>query len=498
MILSDMLDYSHKVASHSSPLMVKLGPLNNQTSTTLSVASVVGPVQFVIPSKCINLARSIIQFDINVPAMGAGIYSWVQANFWDLFYRINLVGQSTNTQLLDLAPVDRYASSLIPVSLKNSDFYNKASPYGASVYIGYNTTNYNTTQASGQFIPVQEVSRNYYSSNVDGVNNDTLTPYDGIRLLYSGNASNTQQNITVSMELGSLPHNIMALDKLMYFGSEQLELNLYFNPCNRWSWGNGTSNTVPSYAGTQVTTPAAATLNNMAIYLYTEQDATIIQGLVERAMGDGYSIKFAYPLITRQALSGNNQTINTQLTRGLGSSLLFIATSWYNSNTYVGSGSSVQQSNAETLNTAQDHSLFSLLGPTASTSYGSSGNPCTGAFSAFQYQAQIDSINILTNNQYNAFLGEPWLYNQNWLNGSAIKSANQYYVQFTHIDNFTGSPICMIDQTVDDGLSLENYRQHQMSFTATAAGTPSANVAWYVFYICTRTLNISSQGLLVN
>jgi hypothetical protein len=320
----------------------------------------------------------------------------------------------------------------------------------------------------------------------------------------------------------------------MYFGSEQLELNLYLNPVNRFAFGTpfvytGSPNTTnpASINGGGVgaansvlytTLTGTTTFSNLAIYLNTEQDAKIIEGLVGKTMSTGYSINFAYPLITRQNLSGTNQSVNTQLTRGYGKSLLFIGTSFYNGSTWnppnntQGTGTNgVAWSNAETLNSAQDHSLYNLLTNSAQQTgafnyvAGSTNTYCgTGAFVGFLYTAQIDSINILTNNQYNPYLGEHWLYNKEHLAGSAIKSINEYNVEFVHIDNFCTDPICMLDQTVDDGLSLENYRQHQMTFTATANNGASGmlsstapSVNWYCIYICQRTLNLSSQGLLV-
>ena len=485
------LDYSHKTASHSSPLFIKLTPLNNQTTITLNLASVYGPIQFVVPSKCCNLAKSIIQFDVAVPAQGGGNYAWFSANMWDLFYRTNTVGQSTNTQLQEISPVDRFASSLIPVSLKQKDFLIKPSPIANGATF--------TTAAIGQAQPLAEVSRNWQTTNIDGLGNDTLTPYDGLQKCLSSTATNTATYFTVSMELGSLPFNIFSLDKMMYYGSEQLEINLYMNPVNRWCWlGTGAAN--PNTASAAAT--GTFTVQNISLYLNTEQDAKIIEGLVQKTMTTGYSINFAYPLITRQALSGNNQSINTQLTRGYGKSLLFIGTSWYCGTTAATFANAPKMAitAGETNATAIDHSLNTIL---TNGAFGggnftnTAGYSATGAFSSFTYQAQIDSINILTNNQYNPYLGEHFLYNKDHLVGSAIKSLPQYNIEFVHLDNFCGDAICDIDMTVEDGLSLENYRQHQMTFTANPSSGTAASVNWYCFYICQRTLNLSSQGLLV-
>ena len=489
---SSQLDYSHEKAVHSSPLYIKLQPLNNQTNPTINLTSIYGPIQFVIPSKCINLAESVIQFDVAVPAQAA--YAVIAANMWTLFYRLTLVGQSTNTQLLDLSPIDRYASSLIPVATPDLTLDDQSTPFASalpSLVLG--------SAALGQQWPVGAVSKNTSVTNLDGTANDTYCPYNGIRKFFVS-ASNTAGYFTVSMKFETLPFNILSLNKMMYFGSEQLELNIYFNAVNRWCFNSVSQSAFGTNPYNNTIGLSSATgnfiLNNIAIYLKTEQDADVISGLVNKSMTSGYSINFAYPLITRQSLSGSAQSINTQLTRGYGKSVLFIGTSWYNGTTYTTTGTAATGniSSAETNNTAQDHSLSSLMNNGTSLGVTNSNNQY---WTAMTYQSQIDSINILTNNQYNPFLGEHWLYNRDNMKYSAIKGIYDYNIEYVHIDNFTGKPVCQIDQTVEDGLSLEDYRQHQLSFTATAGGAGAPAVNWYVIYVCQRTLNISAQGLLV-
>jgi hypothetical protein len=489
-IQQDMLDYSAKKSLHSSPLYVKLQPLNNQTNPTLSISSVFGPIQFIIPSKCLNLAQSYLTFDVKVPNQSAAAY--IEANIWTMLYRINLVGQSTNTQLVDISPVDKYASMLTPLATPGDALLDKSNAYSGNTNSATAFTPFGITAPLGQQIPVSDISKNCSIVNVDGLNQDTFTPFFGIRQIYYG-VSGVDSYYTVNIKLGSLPFNLLALDKLMYYGSEQLELNLYFSAANRWLW-NSSSATNPM-TGAVVPT-VAPILNNLALYLYTEQDAEIIKGLVDKTMTTGYSIPFAYPLITRQALSGGTQSINTQLTRGYGKSILFIGTSWFNGTPNTANMGLV--TNGETANTAQDHSLTFLCNFTGATqSIANTTVAPTGYFTALSYTSQIDSINILTNNQYNVFTGEHFLYNNRNLKGCAIDSLPNYNIEFCHIDNFTGKPVCEIDQTVEDGLSLEDYRQHSLQILGTNTGFGNTSIVWYVVYVAQRTLNISSQGLLV-
>ena len=489
---SQALDYSHEKALHSSPLYIKLQPLNNQTNPTINLTSVYGPIQYVIPSKCCNLAESVIQFDVLVPAQTA--YAVVAANMWTLFYRLTLIGQSTNTQLMDLSPIDRFASSLIPVATKDIDLDDQSTPFASAL-----PSLVATSAALGQATPVGAVSKNTSVTNLDGASNDTYCPYNGIRKFWVS-ASNTIGYFTVSMKFETLPFNILSLNKMMYFGSEQLELNIYFNAVNRWCFNSTSQSAFGANPYNNTVGLSSATgsfvLNNIAIYLKTEQDADVISGLVNKAMTTGYSINFAYPIITRQNLSGSAQSINTQLTRGYGKSVLFIGTSWYNATTYATTGTAASGfiSQAETNNTAQDHSLSTL---TNSGTYLGVTNSANSYVTAMTYQSQIDSINILTNNQYNVFLGEHWLYNRDNMKHSAVKGIYDYNIEFVHLDNFTGKPICEIDQTVEDGLSLQDYRQHQLAFTATAGGAGAPALNWYVTYVTQRTLNISAQGMLV-
>jgi len=497
--VSPEIDYTHKVGNHSSPLYLKLNPINNVQSFTSSLTSVYGPIEILVPAKVLSLKKSKLSWDVQIPAQTTANSTYVfgQANALCQIDRIVITSQNTNNILLDLPNLNRYASMLSPAATTFTELQNKASPgYGTTIAgtVGAAPANYaaslippqfSTTAAIGQQIPLEDVSRNFGIANVDGWNNDTNTPFNGIRKLYSGSCNGAANYWSFEFDLGSLQATICDLDQLLYFSGEQLLISIYFAAANRWCFvSNSQSN--PAGLATNAANNAlgaanaAPIYNNINMYLYTEQNLSVSTGIVEKVMrGGGLSIPFPYPFIQRQAVSSGAFSITQQLTRGFGSKLLCALTSIFNSN--------------EVNNCAQDHSLYSLI----TTNLGG------GQYTLLTYNTLLDNIPILTNNNIQAFnsaagqqSAEHWTYNKSHLKESAIVSLPQYNVEFVHIDNFCTDPLSSIDWSCTDGLDLD--AMHQFSFVAyaTASQTVSNNV--YIAFICQKTLNLLPTGVQVS
>ena len=473
--VSPEIDFTHKVGNHSSPLYVKVNPINNVQTFNASLTSVYGPVEILVPSKVLSLKKSKLSWDITVPAQGASNYAWLQANALCQLDRIVITSQNTNNILLDLPNLNRYASMFSPVCTTLTELRNKASP-------GYSTTGttvptLSTSQANAQAIPFEDISRNFQSTNVDGNNVDYGCPSDGIRKLLVSSATNTANNIAFEFDLGSLQGTICDLDQLLYFSGEQLLISLYFAPVNRFAF-LGTSATNPTTGvGAAVGTWA---FNNINMYLYTEQNLSVSTGIVEKVMrGGGISIAFPYVFVQRQSVSSGSISITQQLTRGFGSKLLVVGVSLFNP--------------TETSGTAQDHSIAGL----ASASAGA------GQYTLFSYNTLLDNIPILTNSNIVAINtsatqqnGEYFTYNKAHLKDSAILSINAYNNDFVHIDNFCSDPVANIDWSVSDGLDLDAMHQYSFVVYGTATNAVSNNV--YVAFICQKTLNLLPTGVQIS
>jgi hypothetical protein len=253
-------------------------------------------------------------------------------------------------------------------------------------------------------------------------------------------------------------------------------MSLYFAPIQKFAF-LGTSATNPTTNQQNISTATAWSLQNLAMYLYTEQNVSVSQGIVQKVMsGGGIRIPFPYPFVQRQSVSYGSFSITQQLSRGFGSKLLFVGTSFFNT--------------TETGGTAQDHSIQNLIN-TSATSY----------YTQLAYNTQLDNIPILTNNNINVIgsgssNGEQWLYNKYHLAGSTISSMINYNVDFCHLDNFTMDPLCKVDWSTVDGLDLDSM--HQYSVVGYGSAVSSTNVNIYLVFVCQKTLNLTSQGVQIS
>lgn len=469
------ITYTEQIGNHSSPLYVKLNPINNVQTFAPSLTSVYGPIEILLPSKCLNLSKSKISWDLTVPAQGAAPnFAWLQANALCQLDRVTLTSQNTNQVLADIPNLNRYASMLTPVMTTQEQLQNKSSPFTSG--LGANTVvpAMVAALATAQQTPCEDVSKSNAGANPDGNNIDYGTPFgNSIRKLFVSSAANTPNYISFELDLSSIQASIFDVDKLLYFSGEQLLLSLYFAPVNRYAF-LGTSATNPTTnAGAAI---GAWSVTNLACYLYTEQNLDVSTALVEKVMrGGGIKIPFPYPFIQRQSVASGSWAITQQLTRGFGSKLLFTAFSVFNP--------------TETSATAQDHSVQHLL-----TAAG-------GQYTVLSYNTLIDNIPILTNNNISVTgggtsSGEQWLYNKKHLTSSAINSIINYNVDFCHIDSFVSDPLCKFDFTTIDGLDLDAMHQYSIAAYGTSGAAVNNNV--YIVFVCQKTLNFGASGVQIS
>ena len=473
--VSPEIDFTHKVGNHSSPLYVKVNPINNVQTFTASSTSVYGPVEILVPAKVLSLKKSKLSWDLALASVTGTIAPWIQGNSLCQLDRIVITTQNTNNILLDVPNLNRYASMFSPICTTLSELRNKASP-------GYDTTVANnvvasTSVAAGQAIPYEDISRNFQSTNIDGNAVDYGCPGDGIRKLILGNNAAGTTNLSFEFDLGSLQGTICDLDQLLYFSGEQLLISIYFSPVNRYAW-KSTSSASPVTGAATITT--AVTVTNINMYLYTEQNLSVSTGIVEKIMkGGGISIPFPYPFVQRQAVTSGSISVTQQLTRGFGSKLLLVGASFFNP--------------TETNNLAQDHSISGLASATAGA----------GQYTLFAYNSLLDNIPILTNSNIVAINtaatqqnGEYFTYNKAHLKDSAIISINAYNNDFVHLDNFCSDPVAHIDWSCVDGLDLD--AMHQYSFVVYGTATNSVTNNLYLAFICQKTLNLLPTGVQVS
>ena len=455
------LNYEKVSIAHPQELMVQIQPINNVGGNTSGVAlsnsAVYGPISFLINSRCLNLARSTIEYDLEI-ATTTSNYNWVQACAGAQISRMVLTGQSTNSVLCDISNLDRYATGVAPALTLNDTLLNSYS----GLYTDSTTAivPLSTTAATTPAVPVGVFSKANGIVNIDGLNQAYGPGYENKRNLFVGSATTGTDRLSVIMKLGDLaPLSCLALDKVIYYAGENLMLDVYFNQVNRFAW-IGTSNTNPLTGAAAAST---CTLKNLKMKISTEQNSEIISELVNRVNGPGMELQFAYPICYKSNLSGTSQSATLNLSRGFGERLLAVCSVPYN--------------NTESLNSAQDHSIPTLINSSTSGTL----------------QTYMDSVPIQTNNPASIFNGDLYLYNKNKLRHSIIKASAQYNIDFVQIDSFVRDALCQVDMTNVDGFDLST--NHQYSFELSLSASSTLN--WYIFLICQKRLLLGSQGMQI-
>ena len=486
------IDYSKKMSSHSSPLFVKLSPINNIVSFNPSLTSVYGPVEWVVPARALNLSRSKLSWDLTIPAQAASTYAYLQGNALCQLDRLVITSQSSNQVLCDIPSINKYVSMLSPVFTSQQELALKASPLSTNnpTTAGSTTNTYvgaisvvppmYTTAAIGQSYPCENVSQCNASANPDGLGKDYGKPFGNvIRKVYISSAAQTANYLSFELDLNSIPASLLDQDKLLYFSGESLVVSIYWAPVNRYAWGaTGTnSDQYPNIGAIAAT--GTFTISNPNIYLYVEQNIDIIKSLTDKVMSEGISINFPYSFIQRQTATSGSGSITSQLSRGYGQRLLFAAVSIFNP--------------TETNNTAQDHSVQALI---------SSGTGTNGNYSNLSYNTQLNGIPIMTNNNISIIgsgtqNGEQWLYNKSKLYNSCLSSLQAFNCDFVHIDSFIGpDSLCNADLTVLDGLDLASNQTYSFTYFGTSGTSVTHNI--YLVFACQKTLNLTPSGIVIN
>lgn len=459
--ISKELDYSQVMSSHSSPAYVKLNSISNITSFTPSISSVSQLTEFLLPARVLSLKKSRLNFSVNFPGQGASLFTYVQGNALTMIDRIVLTSTSTNTTLCDISNFSRYASMISPVATTFSEVQNKASSVGTSSVTAIAPMQVSATLAD-QY-KLEDVSRCNQLINPDGLNVEPACPYFYIKKNFVSTAVNTANFLSFNIPLDAIQYSIFDVDKLLYFGGENIMMSIYWSPANKYTWV-GTSATNPSTAAAVIT--VAPIISNLSLYCYVEQNNDIITNLVSKVNTEGVSINFPYPQISRYNLSGSSQSFTINLGRSYGKSLLFTLVSPFNT--------------TESNNTAQDH--------------GSAINLRTN-FTACNYNTFLNATPITSSSNIDVFQSEPWIYNKFNLYNSAIQSLPAYDVDFVHIDNFMGKSLAEADRSASDGYVLDTNSQYQFQLNGVGTGNV---INWYIAIVGLKTLNLSANGVSVS
>jgi hypothetical protein len=134
-------------------------------------------------------------------------------------------------------------------------------------------------------------------------------------------AVNAALALSYQIPLSLIKHSLLSTDKMLFSAGEIITLNFVLARFSQYVWES--TGVVPNNA--PIVLNPAPVCSDMNLYIATETNPVIIQGLRDRCAGPGLSLAIPYPLSQRVAQAAVGIGSSTmRLNRGSGSSLLRI------------------------------------------------------------------------------------------------------------------------------------------------------------------------------
>ena len=195
-------------------------------------------------------------------------------------------------------------------------------------------------------------------------------------------------------------------------------------------------------------------LNNLFLYTATETDPTVISQLVSAVNNGEFSLitPFVYCQKYGSSASASN-AMQPRINASYGHTLL---------RTYFGCFS-----NAEISQLAYTHNDSFII----------------------DYNTYMDGLRL---QDFTLKVADSthWLYNERNFRSSCMQSLQQFKANFVHIDNWCGASACENDDSVLNGLSLDNDRTWSMQ-----CNNVTGAYKFYLFYTTQKKLVISRGSL---
>jgi hypothetical protein len=460
-IYSDEISYTNKISNHSTPMYRTVTPQSGQT-VTLSETSSVGPVDIVISPAVINYSKSRLSFTLSLPESNtAARFTYLNANFGNLFSRIVLSDTVTSAVIADISNFDYYMSLVSPAGTHFDDLVTK--PITAVQTFA--------TAATSNLYPVEEITRtrgdavNNFTGNA-AVDIGTLGAYTGRRQQYisvvSAGGNEGLMVFNVSIPLSAFKMSFFSVNKNIYVPSN-LNLSLYFNAIQSYAFVGSSATTATTNAAVYV--PLAGQtpqITNLSLVTCNEGNLSLSSQLIQKVMSEGISMPYSYPTISRYSAGAtSSHSINLMLSRAYGSRILAIVTAGF-----------------ETVNS---NPKVHVRGDLA------------------QINTFLNNVAILSQSGFNCLRGEDYsIANAHFIEKSCIPNNAVYALaDWVHCDSWMGQiPLWEMDkkQTDVDGMDV-SAQNSTWSLIASSTGNRTFTFISAIFG--QKVVSFSSSGTLV-
>ena len=270
--------------------------------------------------------------------------------------------------------------------------------------------------------------------------------------------------------LDAFKHTLLELNKDIYFGDNLVltitwqqstkfviqsasEVNpLYIQAAVPLQGGGVTA----AIAATTRTSSVAPIMNNLSLFVACETNADIVAGLIQKVNSEGFTLNVPFTYCPKLITPNSTSTaIQQRINRTYGSHLLRCYTAVYD------------QLEADiTMFNHPDRNIID--------------------YNTFMDGLRLQDYTIKVSDSTH------WLTNERNFQGSCIQALAQYKDHCVHIDNWTGDPSCLRDDTVAAGLELGSDRTYSIQYNNAAV---AATYRIYLYFITQKQLVIS-KGIL--
>lgn len=440
-VIAKQLDYKPLNSSHPTYKLSKVLPLSGGQTVTVTPSGGQETL-FEIPTKCFNLAQSILYYSLATPAGANAKYNWLPEDILNGIQQIQLYTRS-GQYLCDLQHIGNY---LKVVGKKETPF-----------------EEYITLDAKNRlYLSNSTATTNYRPDNTTGSVAYTEPKYLQVSAQEAGGSESVITQY-IQFRLGRLLNTVFALNKDLLFG-EVLVLRIVWQAGNRISWY--------SDSATNATTNATASANNhsiasLALYLAIEQNQEIVNSLSSKLQSGGLSIPIDYVHAYKTNLASESQTVSLRFNSGHGMTLKKIIHSVFN--------------NTETVNKAFDN--------------GNVNGAKVKSYYTLLDNNRLQEFNLTSSTN----AGEDYMYHRKMLDGSVILNHNMYMYNWFHCDDFseTSAPIeseVARDRNLVLGIPIRN-QEHKWDFYGTMGNTDNYN--HYTFAVAQKMLTIAPSQVVV-
>ncbi len=463
---SNEISYQTVVSNHSTPLYRTVTP-QSSTSIDLSATSSVGPVDIVISPSPINFSKSRLSFTLTLPESNVNNnFTWLNANFGNLFSRIVLTDTVTSAVICDISNADYYMSLVDPAGTTFTDLVTKP------------ITSLQTfdVPATSALYPVEEISRTRGDINVGTVtvNNftgngavdiGTLGTFTGRRQFYISKAANNANRalmvFNISIPLSAFKMSFLSVNKNFYSPSN-LNLSIYFNAIQNFAFVAPLDTTAANGVAYNPLGGQTPRISDIKLISCGEGNLSLSSQLISKVMSEGISMPYSYPTVTRYvAPASSSHSVSVMLSRAYGSRILAILTAPF-----------------ETIN---------------------ANNKVHVRGDLVQYNTYLNNVSLLSANGFSALQGEDFtIANAHLINESSIQNNATYALaEWIHGDSFMGLiPLWEMDKKQNEVDGLDVSAQNS-TWSLIGSTTGNRSFQWVSIIFGQKIISFTSSGVMV-